>query len=154
MAVLMLLGSTAGAADDPFVIDLSARADGGTAVTSHSADPARAPRMTLSAQPRRKIEIRWTVTEAATAKPAPNVTVHTFLERTAAAGPANAPKAGPNALYESAVGMDFSPGSRSTGQISIELPDAGDYLLRVETIGAARAVGREQAAVIALKVTP
>jgi len=110
--------------------------------------------MTVAAQPRRKIAITWSVTAAAGSKPVPNVTVHAFLDRAAAAGSATAPKAGPNALYESAVGVDFTPGSRTTGQISIDAPDAGDYLLRVETIGAAASAGREQAAAIDVKVTP
>ena len=100
------------------------------------------------------MELTWSVTSAAGSKPAPNVTVHTFLERAAAVGAATAPKPGPTALYESAVSVNFEAGSRASGQISLEVPDAGDYLLRVETIGAAASAGREQAAAIDLKVTP
>ena len=155
--VLVLLASTTplGAADDAFVIELSARADGAQRpVVSRSAGSATQKRLTVPALPRRKLEIKWSVATASGAKAVPDVTVHVFLERASAAGPANAPKASANALYDSAVGVDFVAGSRSAGQISIELPDAGDYVLRVETIGAAAKVGRDQAAAIDLKVSP
>ena len=154
---LVLLASIPplGAADDAFVIELSARADGAQRpFVSRSAGSATQKRLTVPALPRRKLAIKWSVATASGAKAVPDVTVHVFLERASAAGPANAPKASPNALYDSAVGVDFVAGSRSAGQISIELPDAGDYVLRVETIGAAPKVGREQAAAIDLEVTP
>jgi hypothetical protein len=155
IALLLASVMRLGAADEPFVIELSARADGSARpVVSRSADSATPTRLTVPALPRRKLEIKWSVATASGAKAVPDVTVHVFLERASAAGAANAPKASANALYDSAVGVDFIAGSRSTGQISIEVPDAGDYVLRVETIGAAAKVGREQAAAIDLKVSP
>jgi hypothetical protein len=153
-ALLVLFATGLRAADDAFVIEVSAKPDGGQGVSSRSADAATRARMTIAAQPRRKLEIKWSVTAAAGSKPAANVTVHAFLERSAAVGTAASPKPGPNAPYESAVGVDFSAGSKATGQISFEVPDAGDYLLRVETIGAAATAGREQAAALDVKVTP
>jgi hypothetical protein len=155
--LVLLLASVMrlGAAGDAFVIELSARADGSQRpVVSRSAEPATPTRLTVSALPRRKLEIKWSVATASGVRAVPDVTVHVFLERASAAGAANAPKASPNALYDSAVGVDFAPGSRSAGQIAIEVPDAGDYVLRVETIVAAATVGREQAAALDLKVSP
>lgn len=156
LPVVLVLASAISlrAADGPFVIELSARADGGQrAVTSRSSDAATPARLSLAAQPRRRLEIKWVVAGASGSRAVSDVTVHVFLERASAAGPANAPKPGPNALYESAVVSDFASGTRSTGQVTIEVPDAGDYVLRVETIGGATSVPK-QAAAIDLAVTP
>jgi len=142
------------AADGSFVIELSARADGGDrTVTSRSTDAATPARLNLTARPRRKFEIKWSVAGANGVRPVPDVTVHVFLERLGAGSRANTPTAGPNALYESAVVSDFAPGSRCTGQVTLEVPEAGNYVLRVETIGAALS-GRQQAAAIDLAVSP
>ena len=153
---MFLLASVVGlrAADGPFVIELSARADGGQrAVTSRSTDATTPARLSLATRPQRKLEIKWSVAGATGARSVPDVTVHVFLERVAAGGHANAVTAGPGALYDSAVISDVAPGSRCTGQVTIDIPEAGNYVLRVETRGTAIS-GREQAAAISLTVSP
>src|SRR6185436_6535987 len=93
IALLLASAMRVGAATDAFVIELSARADGSQQpVVSRSAELAAPTRLTLAALPRRKLELKWSVAIASGAKPVPNVTVHVFLERASAAGPANAPK--------------------------------------------------------------
>ena len=48
--------------------------------------------------------------------------------------------------------MDFAPEAKSSADFSIEVPDPGDYVLRVETIGAAKKHGHEHFAALTLKV--
>jgi hypothetical protein len=50
--------------------------------------------------------------------------------------------------------MDFGPQGKSTGDFGIESPDAGNYVLRVETIGDGKTPRDECFAAIDLKVIP
>ena len=52
-------------------------------------------------------------------------------------------KPGRDALYETAVVLDFHAGGQSSGEFRMPLHEPGSYVLRVETIGARAPDGRE-----------
>jgi hypothetical protein len=81
------------------------------------------------------------------------VTVHFFVDREDAIGQRDVPKPGADVVYESALTMDFAAHAKSSGDFVMEVPPVGNYLLRLETIGAARSHGHEHFAAIDLKVT-
>ena len=74
----------------------------------------------------------------------PDVTVHVSLTPSG--------KTLADAIYESALVMVFAPGSHSSADLLIQAPSAGDYVLRVETIGATVKLGKEYFATMGVKV--
>jgi hypothetical protein len=76
--------------------------------------------------------------------------LHVFLDRGDAR--AASPKPGPKALYESALIQDFEAGAKSSGDFRMPIMEPGTYLVRVETIGAAKKLGKEVAAVMQVSV--
>jgi hypothetical protein len=147
--------STILAAGQPFGIELSVRADKDQQQTTRgcsSSAPAR--RLVLTTKTRTKLHVRWSVLYQEKTGRLADVTVHAFIEREAALGQIAAPKPGPDVVYESALVMDFGPQGKSTADFVVEAPDAGSYLLRVETIGDAKIPRDECFAAIDLKVIP
>ena len=61
-----------------------------------------------------------------------------------------------DAVYESALVMDFAAQAKSSGDFVVAAPAPGNYVLRLETIGAARSHGRSAgtASNAALRKTP
>ena len=59
-----------------------------------------------------------------------------------------------DAVYESALVMDFAAQAKSSADFVVAAPAPGNYVLRLETIGAARSHGHEHVAVMDVKVLP
>jgi hypothetical protein len=129
------------AAEKDFTVELEARAPG------HQ-DSVRAGDVrngtTLALKTGDSLNVQWSVLNPDKGASIPDVTLHTSLSRDA--------KSGADAIYESALVMDFEPGSKSSAEFSIQVPSAGSYVLKVETIGAATKLGREYSAAINVKV--
>jgi hypothetical protein len=115
-----------------------------TAVSGQSAAPV------LTAKAKEVIWVQWSVANGTSGNPLSDVTVHVFMDRGDLR--AAAPKPGPKALYESALIQDFEAGAKNSGEFRMPLPEAGTYLLRVETIGAAKKLGKEISAVMQVSV--
>jgi hypothetical protein len=147
---------TVRADDDPFALELSARAGRQQQTArgqSASAPAANAVRPILTATPATRLQIRWSIVNQNNTENIPDVTVHFFVDRESAIGERDVPKPGADVVYESALTMDFAARARSSADFAIEVPPAGNYLLRLETIGASRSRGHEDFAAIDLKVT-
>jgi hypothetical protein len=147
--------STILAAGQPFTIDVSVRADAQQQQTQRgcsSSAPGRRP--VLTTKTRTKLHVRWSVLYHEKTGRFADTTVHAFVEREAVLGQTTAPKPGPDVVYESALVMDFGPQGKSTGDFVIDAPDAGNYVLRVETIGDGKSPRDECFASIDLKVIP
>ena len=134
------------AAGDLFIMELSARADAqqqtahGQAVSPTS---NRSPRAVLATKSGSRIRIRWSIVNQEKTGVIPDVTVHLLLD--------NDQK---DAVYESALVMDFAAQAKSSGDFVVAAPAPGNYVLRLETIGAARSHGHEHVAVMDVKVLP
>lgn len=95
----------------------------------------------LAARPGDSLRVRWSVSNSGKTA-APDVTLHVSLKKSA----------GGDAAYESALVMDFDAKANASGDVAIQAPGAGDYALRVETIDAAKTLGREAAAEMSVHV--
>ena len=142
----VLFSAVAMCADDLFTMELSARADTQqqTAHGQPAPSPASsAPRPVLTARSRTRIRIQWSVVNQQKTGTMPDVTLHLLLD-----------KDQKDAVYESALVMDFAPQAKSSADFVVEAPAPGNYRLRLETIGAARTHGHEHAATMDVKVIP
>ena len=145
LAFGVLLGPCFGAGANDFSISLKVQSRG-REQTAISGQPAP----TFTAKAKEAVWVQWTVANGVAGTPLSDITLHVFLDR----GDARtaAPKPGPKALYESALIQDFEAGVKSSGEFRMPMPEAGTYLVRVETIGAAKKLGKEVAAVMQVSV--
>lgn len=90
------------------------------------------------------LNVQWSVLNPDKGGSIPDVTLHLSLSRNA--------KSDADTIYESAFVMDFEPGSKGSAELLIQVPSAGSYVLKIETIGAAAKLGREYSATIDVKV--
>jgi len=147
LALGVLLGPCFGAGANDFSINLKVQSGGReqTAISGQSVAPA-----TFTAKAKEVVWVQWSVTNGAAGTALSDITVHVFMDRGDAR--AAAPKPGSKALYESALIQDFEAGVKSSGEFRMPMPEAGTYLVRVETIGAAKKLGKEVAAVMQVSV--
>jgi hypothetical protein len=144
IASLVLLYVSLSAADDPLSMELSARADAEQQIAhGQPASSVSSARPVLTAKSKTKIRIRWTIVNQEKTGNIPDVTVHFLLARDQK-----------DSVYESALVMDFAAHAKSAADFVVEAPAAGSYVLRLETIGAARTHGHEHLAAMDLKVLP
>lgn len=147
-ALSALAGTCLGAGANDFTINLKVQA-GGREQVAMSGQPAGAgPAFTAKAK--EVIWVQWTAANGATGIPLSDITLHVFMDRGDAR--AAAPTPGPKALYESALIQDFEAGAKSSGEFRMPMPEPGTYFVRVETIGAAKKLGKEVAAVMQVSV--
>jgi len=140
-----LLGHCFGAGANDFSINLKVQS-GGREQTAMSGQSVAPP--TFTAKAKEVVWVQWSVTNGAAGTALSDITLHVFMDD----GRAAAPKPGPKALYESALIQDFEAGVKSSGEFRMPMPEAGTYLVRVETIGAAKKLGKEVAAVMQVSV--
>jgi hypothetical protein len=157
-ALLMLLtGSSASPleAAETFAIQLSVQAGarqqaaGGrsTAVPS-----AAASRPVLTAPAGTRLRVRWSVSNQEESGRVQDITVHVVLDKETAVARLAGSKPGPDVVYESALVTDIAARGTTSGDFVVEPPEPGDYVLLVETIGAARTGRDEYAAAITVRV--
>jgi len=147
LAFGVLLGSCFGAGGNDFIINLKVQSGGReqTAISGQSAAPAA-----FAAKAKEPVLVQWSVANGASGAPLSDITLHVFMDRGDAR--AVAPKPGLKALYESALIQDFEAGVKSSGEFRMPIVEAGTYFVRVETIGAAKKLGKEVAAVMQVSV--
>lgn len=99
---------------------------------------------TLALKTGDSLNVQWSVLNPDKGGSIPDVTLHLSLNRNA--------KSDADTIYEGAFVMDFEPGSKGSAELLIQVPSAGSYVLKIETIGAAAKLGREYSATIDVKV--
>lgn len=154
---LVVARSALCAGDDLLTMELSARVDSRqqTARGQLSSAPAtNSARPMLTAKSKAKLRIEWSITNQEKTGSIPDVTIHFFLDKEYPPGQREVSKPGANVVYESALVMDLAAQAKSAADFVVEVPDAGNYLLRLETIGAAKTHGHEHFAAMDLKVVP
>jgi hypothetical protein len=147
LALGVLLVPCSGASINDFTINLKVQS-GEREQTAMSGQSSAPP--TFTAKVKEVVWVQWSAANGTTGMPLTDITLHVFMDR----GDARtaAPKPGPKALYESALIQDFEPGVKSSGEFRMPIPEPGIYLVRVETIGAAKRLGKEVAAVMQVSV--
>jgi hypothetical protein len=138
LVVSVWLGTCPGATIEDFTLDLRVQAGrreqrvaSGRPSSTHTVFPAKVMEVVL---------VQWSALNGVRDITLPDVTLHVFMDR---ASTSTNVRPGAKALYESAVIVDFEPGAKSIGEFRMPMPESGKYLVRVETIGAAKKVGRE-----------
>jgi hypothetical protein len=143
---LVFLSVDVSGADDLLEMELSARADALQRMAHGlpASSPSSAPRPLLSAKAKGKLRIQWSVANGDKTGRLVDVTLHLVLD-----------KPGSDPTYESALVVDLTAQTKTTGDVVVQAPQqAGDYRLRLETIGAAKTHGHEHVATIDVKVLP
>jgi len=146
MALSVMLawcGSLLGA---DFAIDLSARS-GSIQQSARSGPSVSQPVLAVHAG--EMLVAQWSAANPQSGTALRDITLHVFMDLESPTGVA---KPTANAVYESAVILDFEPGAKGTGNFHMPAPGPGKYLLRVETIGASKKMGREYVAAIKVSV--
>jgi hypothetical protein len=141
------LGPCLGAGGNDFTINLKIQS-GGREQTAMSGQSTAPP--AFAAKAKEVVWVQWSALNGAAGTPLSDITMHVFMDHGDAR--AAAPKPGPKALYESALIQDFEAGVKSSGEFRMPIPEAGTYLVRVETIGAAGKLGKEVTAVMQVSV--
>jgi hypothetical protein len=135
------LGTCRGASTGEFTIDLKLQA-GRLERTASSGKPADSGTV-FAAKVTEVLSVQWAAVNGAPRASLSDITLHVFMDRMSTS--ADTSKPGPAALYESAVILDFEPGAKSIGEFRMRMPEPGTYLVRAETIGAAKKLGKEVA---------
>ncbi len=148
LAMGVLLGPCLGAGANGFIITLKVQS-GGREQTATSAQ-APAARPVFTAKAKEVVWVQWSAVNGATGTPLSDITLHVFMDRGDAR--AEAPKPSPKALYESALIQDYERGGKSSGEFRMPMPESGTYFVRVETIGAAKKLGKEIAVAMQVSV--
>jgi hypothetical protein len=147
-ALSLSLGPCFGAGANDLTIHLKVQSAGREQTATSGQSDAAIP--TFTAKAKEVVGVQWSVANGPAGTPLTDITLHVFLDRGDAR--AAAPKPGPKALYESALIQDFEAGVKSSGEFRMPIPEPGTYLVRVETIGAAKKLGKEVAAVMQVSV--
>lgn len=143
----VLLGPCLGAGGNDFAINLKIQS-GGREQIALSGQSIAPP--TFTAKAKEVVWVQWSAANGAAGTPLSDITLHVFMDRGDAR--AVAPRPGPKALYESALIQDFEAGVKSSGEFRMPMTEPGTYFVRVETIGAAKKLGKEVAAVMQVSV--
>ncbi len=142
-ALIALLAAclSCSAAEKDFTVELQAGATGHQDMVraNNSRNPA-----TLALKAGDSLNVQWSVLNPDKGGSVPDVTLHLSLNRNA--------KSDADTVYESALVMNFEPGSKGSAELLIQVPSAGNYVLKIETIGAATKLGREYSAAIDVKI--
>jgi len=140
-AVLGWLVCSSPAWANHFTIDLRVEAGkaGKTAHAETAGIGARPKgRGVLDVQKGQRVRVKWVLRSAAAKEKAEDVVVHFFVVKEDRAGQRAVPKLTKDVTVETALTMDFKPKDKAQGELSFQIDKPGCYLLRLETIGAAK----------------
>jgi hypothetical protein len=154
-SLILSIAITRAADGDLFSVELLARVDNQQQTVRGDATAVSAggsTRPVLTGKSKSTLRVRWTIVNEGKTASIPDVTVHFVLDKENTIGQREVPKPGPDVVYESALMMDFAPQAKSSADFVIEVPEPGSYLLRLETIGAAKTHGHEHVAAMDLRV--
>jgi hypothetical protein len=154
--IMVLAWASPSARADNLSIDLEVKTAGASKtaeseITALGVKPKG--RGVLEAKAGKPVTIKYTVTSTAEKGKAKDVVVHCFVVKIDRVGQAAVPKLDKDVAAECALTMDFDPKDVAKGELNLTLDQPGVYLLRVETIGAAKgAEGHEHFAALDLVI--
>lgn len=85
-----------------------------------------------------RVTVKWVLQSAAARGKVEDVLVHFFVVQEEKAGQRAVPKLTQDVTVETALTMDFKPKDKAESELSFQIDKPGVYLLRLETIGAAK----------------
>lgn len=117
--------------------------------------PAVAPtkrRQIITLRPGAKAQISAEIVHVGKSQIYKDVLVHFFVVREEELGQSKVPKLDKAVVFEAALTMDFAPGEKASWDHLLQIDQAGNYLLRVETLGLRRVHGHDHYAAVDLHV--
>jgi hypothetical protein len=132
------LGTCPGAAIGDFTLNLKVQAGRREQTVASGKPNITIP--VFAAKVMEVVSVQWSAVNGVRDVTLSDVTLHVFMDRASSSATL---RPGAKALYEGAVIVDFEPGAKSSGEFRMPMPESGEYLVRVETIGAAKKLGRE-----------
>ena len=134
-----LMAAVATASD--FEIRITAKSEGHEKRTERTDEsPSRdriQPRPVMEIGRNSPIAVSWHAESTGKAETYEDVLVHFFVVEEQQAGQTVVPKLSSGVVYEGALSSDFRPHDKADWQMTFKIPEPGNYLLRVETIGLA-----------------
>jgi hypothetical protein len=157
--VVLALGAavttTAAVASD-FEIHVSVKSEGRetrTERTDESPSTGRSkPRPVMEVGRNATLVFSWRAENFDKAEAFEDVLVHFFVVEEKKTGQVAIPKLSAGVVYEGALTMDFRPREKADWHMTLKIPEAGSYLVRVETIGMPTKHGHEHFAAMDLVV--
>jgi hypothetical protein len=134
-----LMAAVATASD--FEIHVTVKSEGHEKRTERTEEsPSRdriQPRPVMEIGRNAPIAVSWHAESTGKAETYEDVLVHFFVVEEQRAGQTVVPKLSSGVVYEGALSSDFRPHDKADWQMTFKIPEPGNYLLRVETIGLA-----------------
>jgi hypothetical protein len=139
-----------------FEIRVNVKSEGRETQTEQTSEspPRRAapPRRVMSIARNADVLCTWHAESTGKSETFEDVLVHFFVVEEQKTGQLQVPKLSSGVVYEGAMTMDFRPRDKADWRMTFKIPEAGSYLLRVETIGMADKHGHEHFAAMDLVV--
>lgn len=110
------------------------------------------PRPVFKVKRNEQVQVRWKAKHHGKSETLKNVLVHFYVDEEKKAGQKRPPKLGKDVIHEGALTLDFKPGNKATGRFRLKIPQAGAYLIRVETRNLLDQHGHEHYAALDLVV--
>jgi hypothetical protein len=154
LALVCPLGATAIGND--FEIRVSIKSEGRETHTVRTDEsPARSQKQSrpvVELEHDKTVVLSWHAENKDKSETYEDVLVHFFVVEEKRTGQSEVPKLSAGVIYEGALTMDFRPRDATDWRSKFKIPDAGNYLVRVETIGMAARHGHEHFAAMDLVV--
>ena len=148
--------TAASAVASDFEIRVSVKSDSRetrTEQTHESPSLARTPpRPVLEVERNAGVVFSWHAENTGKVDAFEDVLVHFFVVEETKTGQIQIPKLSAGVVYEGALTMDFRPRDKADWRMTLKIPEAGSYLVRVETIGMAARHGHEHFAAMDMVV--
>ena len=153
---LFCASTTRAAVASDFEIRVSLKSEGKETRTEHTEEsPVRSrkqSRPVMETGRNAPVILSWHAENTDKSESYEDVLMHFFVVEEKRVGQADVPKLSAGVVYEGALTMDFRPHDKTDWRMTLKIPDAGNYLVRVETIGMAAKHGHEHFAAVDLVV--
>lgn len=153
--VATVLWATSAAYADHFTVSLDVSDGKGKQSAATQIDPPKDQKIVHRPVIEGAADARFTATwklTATGAEPLKDVLVHFYVVRIDRPGQASPPLEPKDVVIESALTMDFEPKGSASATVKFQAPQAGTYLVRIETQGGAEKKSHEHFAAIDLVV--
>jgi hypothetical protein len=155
MALGSALMASAAIASD-FQIRVSVKSGGHETKTDRTdEDPPRGRKQTrpvMEIERNAPIVLMWHAENLDKSEAYEDLLMHFFVVEEKQVGQTAVPKLSTGVVYEGALTADFKPHDKTDWHMTLKIPEAGNYLVRVETIGMALKGGLERYAAMDLIV--
>ncbi len=110
------------------------------------------PRPVFKVKADTNLSVGWRVTNVSKTANVTNLMLHYFVVMEKKVRQEKVPELGKDVVHEGLLFMDFKPTEKASGRFTLNVPQTGNYLIRVETIGLEETYGYDHYTAIDLVV--